>query len=379
VPASNDNGGIMVTPERITLARKRRGFTVAELARQLDVSAQSVTNYERARQKPSEATLGKLVSVLGFPEAFFEAEPSEELPDSAVSFRARSKLSPAKRAAAVSAGVLAMEFNAWLEQAFRLPEPDVPTLDHPDPETAADMTRARWGLGVEPIPNVVHLLESQGVRVFSLAVEHSEVDAFSFWQAETPYVFLNTKKTPERSRFDAAHELGHLVMHGGARESHGPEAEQEANRFAGAFLMPELSIRGRMPMAPLIDQVIEAKKIWRVSALALTYRLHELRMLTDWQYRAICVELSKRGYRLAEYSGLVGETSQLLGKVFAALRERGRTVRDVAGELKISSDELAGMVFGLVVAAVGNDDRTPTVRQLFDDRKPSSPAKLTLA
>jgi Zn-dependent peptidase ImmA (M78 family) len=345
----------------------------------VDVSAQSVTNYEGGRQQPSEVTLGKLAATLGFPERFFSAEPSEELPDTAVSFRARSKLSQGKRAAAVSAGVLAVEFNTWLDQTFRLPDPDVPTLDRPDPETAAEMTRARWGLGVEPIPNVVHLLESHGIRVFSLAVEHSDVDAFSFWQSETPYVFLNTKKTPERSRFDAAHELGHLVMHGGARESHGPEAEQEANAFAGAFLMPELSVRGRMPMAPLIDQVIEAKKIWRVSALALTYRLHELRMLTDWQYRATCVELSNRGYRKAEFSGLVGETSQLLGKVFAALRERGQTARDVAAELKISPDELAGMVFGLIVAAVGNDDRAQTVRQLLDDEQIPVPVKLTLA
>ncbi|MCU1685525.1 MAG: putative Zn peptidase [Amycolatopsis sp.] len=369
----------MVTPERITLARRRRGLTVAELARQLDVSAQSVTNYERGRQQPSRATLAKLVSVLGFPEGFFTAGASVELPDTAVSFRARSKLSQGKRAAAVSAGVLAVEFNFWLDQTFRLPAADVPTLDHPDPETAADMTRARWGLGVDPIVNVVHLLESQGIRVFSLAVEHSEVDAFSFWQGETPYVFLNTKKTPERSRFDAAHELGHLVMHGGARESHGPEAEQEANRFAGAFLMPELSVRGRMPMSPLIDQIIEAKRIWRVSALALTYRLHELRMLTDWQYRSTCVELSKRGYRRAEFSGLVGETSQLLGKVFAALRERGQTARDVAAELEISPGELAGMVFGLIVAAVGNDDRPLTVRQLQDHETLPAPVKLTLA
>ncbi|SDZ41476.1 Zn-dependent peptidase ImmA, M78 family [Amycolatopsis xylanica] len=342
----------MVTPERITLARKRRSLTVAELARRLDVSAQSVTNYERGRQQPSTGTLRRLALVLGFPEAFFMAPPGEEVPETAVAFRARSKLSLGKRASAVSAGVLAVEFNTWLEETFRLPEPDLPTLDHPDPETAAEMTRARWGLGNEPIPNVIHLLEAHGVRVFSLATEHSEVDAFSFWQASTPFVFLNTGKTPERSRFDAAHELGHLVMHAGARESRGPEAEQQANAFAGAFLMPESSVRARMPQAPLIDQILEGKQIWRVSALALTYRLHELDMLSDWQYRSACVELSRLGYRKGEPEGIPGETSQLLTKVFAALRENGKSVHDVAAELRLGSHDLSGMMFGLVVAAV---------------------------
>jgi hypothetical protein len=49
--------------------------------------------------------------------------------------------------------------------------------------------------------------------VFSLALDAAEVDAFSMWRQSTPYVFLNTKKSAEHGRFDAAHELGHLVLH----------------------------------------------------------------------------------------------------------------------------------------------------------------------
>ncbi|WP_216209612.1 XRE family transcriptional regulator [Amycolatopsis aidingensis] len=349
----------MVTPERISLARKRRGLTVAELARQIGVSAQSVTNYERGRQQPSDRALRALAETLDFPESFFTAPATAELPEGAVAFRARSKLSQARRASALSVGALAVEFNTWLERTFQLPAADVPTLERPDPETAAEMTRARWGLGNEPIANIIHLLEAHGVRVFSLAAEHAEVDAYSFWHAGTPYVFLNTSKTPERSRFDAAHELAHLVLHAGAPEVGGPGAEQQANAFAGAFLMPTASVRGRMPGAPLVDQIIEAKRIWRVSALALTYRLHELSMLSDWQYRSACVELSRRGYRSGEPTGITGETSQLLSKVFGTLRESGRTMRDIAAELSLTPDELSGMVFGLVFNAAGGQPSAP--------------------
>lgn len=344
----------MVTPERIGLARRRRGLSVADLARRIDISAQSVTNYEHGRQQPSQRTLRALASELDFPESFFHQPRHEEVLDGSAAFRARSKLSQRRRSAALSSGTLAVDVNSWLEYHFELPAPDVPTLEHPDPETAAEMVRARWDLGNAPLPNTVHLLESRGVRVLALPREHTDVDAFSFWHLGTPYVFLNTSKTPERSRFDAAHELGHLVMHGGARDAHGPTAEQEANVFAAALLMPGVSVQGHMPKAPLLDDVLAVKLKWGVSALALAYRLHELALLNDWQYRTMCVELSRRGYRTSEHQGITPETSQLLNKVLTALRRAGHTMHDVAAETHLSADELSAMLLGLVMTPISS-------------------------
>lgn len=96
------------------------------------------------------------------------------------------------------------------------------------------------GLGEAPIANMVHLLETKGVRVFSLVEDCHELDAFSTWLDGTPFVFLNTRKSAERSRMDAAHELGHLVLHRVGRPQ-GKEAEEEATRFGAAFLMPRAS------------------------------------------------------------------------------------------------------------------------------------------
>ncbi|SNR46930.1 Zn-dependent peptidase ImmA, M78 family [Haloechinothrix alba] len=358
----------MVTPERISLARKRRSLTTVELARRLGLSAQSVTNYEHGRQQPSERTLQVLATELSFPEAFFHQPCCDEVPDGSAAFRARSQVSQRKRAAALSAGTIAAEVNAWLENLFTLPAADIPTLERPDPETAADMTRARWGLGNSPLPNLIHLLEARGVRVFSLPREHTDVDAFSFWHHGTPYIMLNMAKTPERSRFDAAHELGHLVMHGGAKHAHGPVAEQEANTFAGALLMPSTSIRAAMPHAPLLDQVVTTKRHWSVSALALTYRLHEVGLLSDWQYRSMCVELSRCGYRSSERQGIERESSQLLSKVLTALRRSGRTMQDVAAAVHLTPDELSSLMFGLVMMSVeGGSQASVTPSQARDN------------
>ncbi len=215
---------------------------------------------------------------------------------------------------------------------------------------------------------MVHLLEAHGVRVFSLAPDYAEVDAFSFFYDDLPFVFLNTMKSAERGRFDAAHELGHLILHGQGCDLVKTQVEQEANEFASAFLMPRESVVAHMPASPLIDQIIVGKKIWNVAALALTYRLHDIGMLSDWHYRIACLELGRRGYRIGEPDGLPRETSQLLAKVFNSLRRKGVTTADIAHELRIDPNELNGYVFGLVLTVlVGDDDsgNRPNLRPML--------------
>jgi Zn-dependent peptidase ImmA (M78 family)/transcriptional regulator with XRE-family HTH domain len=342
----------MFSASRLTLARKRRGLPLAELSAQVGVSVQSLSNYENGRQEPSPWVIDGLASSLKFPAAFFGAPDIDLLYVDDVSFRSRSKLPARKRDVALSVGRLAIEFHAWVDERFSLPKPDLPTLNKPDPETAANMVRAQWGLGNAPISNMIHLLEAHGVRVFSVAPEFSEVDAFSCFYDDVPFVFLNTMKTAVRGRFDAAHELGHLVLHGQGRDLVKTTAEQEANDFAGAFLMPRDSISAHMPSSALIDQIIYGKQIWNVSALALTYRMHDIGMLSDWHYRTTCIELGERGYRNSEPEDTMRETSQLLDKVFRLLRKKGISRADIAAELNIGADDINDFIFGLTMTAV---------------------------
>ncbi|MFG2434632.1 helix-turn-helix domain-containing protein [Streptomyces sp. NPDC048508] len=344
----------MVSPSRITLARKRRGLTLAELSEQAGVSLQSLSNYETGRTSPRPPTVRKIATALDFPEPFFSGPELNELPSEGISWRARTKTPPRVLDSARAAGTLAAQLYDWIAERFRLPEADLPSLGKPDPETAADMVRTRWNLGQAPAPNMVHLLEAHGVRVFSLPPDSLEVDAFAVWRSGVPFIFLNTMKTVERGRFDAAHELGHLVMHAsGERSCTGPEAERQANDFASAFLMPAASVLGHMPAGARIDQILEGKRIWRVSAMALTYRMHDLNLLTDWQYRSTCSELSARGYRTDEPQGLQKrETSQILPKVFQGLRTKGIRPTNVADQIGVTPREMKTMLFGLTMTAM---------------------------
>lgn len=124
--------------------------------------------------------------------------------------------------------------------------------------------------------------------------------------------------------------------------------------------MPRTSVLDHMPRSPLVSQILQAKPIWNVSALSLTYRLHDLGLLTDWQYRRTVIDLGERGYRTGEPNGMpVRESSQLLDKVFANLKAKGCGLSDVARELHVTPKELSSWVFGLIVTSRNGSNERP--------------------
>ena len=307
----------MFNPSRLTVARLRLGLTRPKLADASDVSLRSITDFENAIREPSHETLDKLSSALRVPLSFFERDDIEPVPFTAVSFRKLSKATVARRDAVLASAALTLEFFAEIDERFRLPEPSIPTFDKLSPEQAADLVRHQWNLGGRPISNMLHLLESKGVRVATLNQDYDDIDAFCFYRDAIPYVFLNTSKSAERQRFDAAHELGHLVLHSEIEmeRNTSKEREAQANAFASSFLMPQDAVLNQTMASAGVDRILVARSFWKVSAMAMTHRLHELHLLTDWQYRSTCITLSERGYRRSEPGGTVRETSQLLRKV----------------------------------------------------------------
>ena len=342
------------TASRLTLARERRGITQTRLSELVGVSARTIKAYEAASSKPTEGTLDEISRVLSFPRAFFVAPPIERLMREAASFRALTRASASLRNRTIAAGTLALEFHSFLADRFDLPPLDLPDHRGLTPAAAAECVRLAWGIGQKPIGNVVHLLELHGVRVFSLSEDCNEIDAFSVWSSGTPFVFLNNQKTPERSIFDAAHELGHLVLHRHG-EPQGRELEKEADAFAGAFLLPEAGVRATAPSMPTIASLTRMKRTWRTSIAALGYRMHELGLMSAWHYKHFSIELSRRG-RSNEPEPLGRETSAILKKALSSLLEDGVTLRDVARELALPVNEVQALAFGLHVVE-GNGAR----------------------
>jgi Zn-dependent peptidase ImmA (M78 family)/DNA-binding XRE family transcriptional regulator len=347
-------------PSRLRVARKRRRLNKTKLAEAIGVDLRTVSAYERGEYEPASGTLALIAKTLRFPVGFFGGDDLHEPTSATASFRSLARMSAANREAALASGALAFLLNDWIESRFTLPSCAVSEVREESPEAAAMALRQHWELGERPIRNMVHLLEAKGVRVFSMFEDTVEVDAFSLWRETTPFVFLNTMKSAERSRFDAAHELGHLVLHRHAGAPQGREAEHEANRFASAFLMPRSSVLAVAPVFPNLDRLIELKRLWIVSVSAIAYRLHALGLLSDWHYTRLCIEIAERGYRTNEPQPAPREMSQVLPKVFAAFREDGVTLSDIAAALQVEPNEIDKLVFQLMLVSLKGGASTRT-------------------
>lgn len=349
----------MLNPSRIEFARTRRRWTKTRLAEELGVQSRAIQAYEAGEYEPEPERLARMAALLQFPVSFFSGADLPKISEHTASFRSMSKMSAALKDSALNAGSLAFVLNHWIESRFSLPSADLPDLSDLSPEDAAATLRRMWGLGQAPISNMIHLLESKGIRVYSLAIEAREVDAFSVWHEGTPFVFLNTFKSAEHSRFDVGHELGHLVrdrhsmLHG---KAHSPEMEREANAFASAFLMPRDDVVARRPSLVTIPPLIELKSYWGVSLAALSYRMNSLGLVTEWTYRTLCIEIAKKGYRTKEPKPMRQETSQMLAKVFDSLRSEGVKKVDIATELCLTLDELNALTFMLTISGVAVQD-----------------------
>lgn len=342
-------------------------MTQTRLAKQAGFSLRAVHGFECGDVKPERESVDRLANALQFPAAFFYGEELDVLTAEGVSFRSMAKMTAWQEKAALGAGSLALLLNQWIERHFTLPSCRVPSsAGDMTPEGAADWLRQEWLLGDAPILNMVHLLESRGVRVFSLAIDAREVDAFSFWRGDVPFIFLNTGKSAERSRYDAAHELGHLILHKHAAPN-GQEAELQANAFASAFLMPRNSVLANAPKLATVEVLMQKKKIWNVSMMALARRLHDLRIVGDWHYHLLCRQMSRLGYRTEEPEGSRKETSQVLDKVMAALRADGMTKEKVAAELGVYAREIDELIFGLTMTGIAGAGKRPHSK---GDRKP---------
>lgn len=340
------------SPSQLSLARRRSRLTQSELARQIGVAQAAVSQFESGRSNPAEDTVVRIAAVTGFPIPFFHRADFPRVRSEQVSFRSLARLAASNRDAALEAGSIGVAICEWIADRFALPACRVPDLADAHPEQAAAEVRLQLALGEGPISNTVHLLEALGVRVFSLAEDCADLDAFSFWQNGTPFAFLNSAKSAERGRIDALHELAHLALHR-HHPSVGREAEIEATRFASALLLPAGPITAQAPPHITLQGVVTLKGMWGCSVAAMAMRLHQLGLTNDWAHKRLFVEISKRGWRRTEPNPIPREGSQVLTKVFDELRRTGLSRATVARELNLPIEEVAAMTFALTAAPAG--------------------------
>lgn len=289
---------------RLALARRLARLPRTQLAQASGVSAAAITQFERNQARPSAPALAELALALGVPADYFRyGLPSSALPTSAVHFRSLRSTPAASRDQASAFAELGALVSDLVEQHVQFPDVTVPEVAVPADACRDDVARAaaraRIALGVPPGPvgHMVGLLEAAGVLVLRLpsgAVD-PRVDAFSTLATSRPMVLLSPLKDDKaRSRFDAAHELGHLVMHPDV-EPGSKLREGQAQSFAAEFLMPAAEVLEDLPRRLDWQQLHVAKRRWGTSLRALVYRAHALGVFSSATYRKANAELAVQG------------------------------------------------------------------------------------
>ncbi|MEL6349740.1 MAG: XRE family transcriptional regulator [Myxococcota bacterium] len=354
-------------PHRLLIARQLSGLSQSALASHLGIHQTTVSLYECGTKTPNDEMICGLAKALSCSVQFLTpledlaTMPAEHL--SEVFFRSlRSTPSPDRLRALGICGAVELLAAILLELGHHLPKVALPLergdlldeealpetdahflpkdkdgftsfVDGIDPLHAAYQTRQAWGLGDAPIPNLLSLLEQHGVLTVTIPdMNAGTVDAFSYWKGMRPIVALNhQKRDPFRSRFDAAHELGHLLMHRGLpsmeRESKqkAPRKpsqimEDQANAFAGELLVPGHVWISQAPRSANPYAYLPGKKRWGVSVKALITRSHRVGILNDKQYQAAHKRYSKLGWNRGEPNSdtIEHEQPSLLGEFVAA-------------------------------------------------------------
>lgn len=320
---------------RLTLARNLAGWRKSTLATAIAMSPAAVSSWETGEKRPSPAAVAQLALALQVDPGFFSARPGTLTASKTVPhFRSLRSTTQIARDQADAYGLLAIDVASALELRVEFPDTNIPTfqvdettIEGNEPELAARYVRQEWRLPAGPIRNMVRLLENNGVLVIFSPEQAASVDAYSFSTALRSAVVLNpVKQDYYRQRFDAAHELGHLVMHGDS-EPGGRIVEEQANRFASEFLAPEAEIRDQLPTAlnaAAWRTFGRLKEEWRVSLQSLLFRARQLGKLSDVSYRNAMMAVSARGWRRAE-PGLIStvETPSLLPQAIDLLMAEG--------------------------------------------------------
>lgn len=337
------------SPERLTVAREARGIQKKELAEFIDTTPSAISQFERGRARPNAQTLLRLSMVLGVPPEFFRGRHTPLVSPEACHFRRLRSSSQVEQRRVRAVGSLLLLVVDFLDRYVDFPRESLSMIageikSDNGPEAAADYLRIRWELGAGPIQNVVGLLEREGVVVVEATGHTSRLDAFSAWVGPRPLVFLSTDKhAASRRRFDAAHELGHLLLHHDVRPGE-DDPERQADTFASAFLLPRTPFLAECPRVLNWERLIRMKERWKVSLAAIVRRAYGLGIYSEATYRRAFVQLNTRGWREQEPSEPLFEQPRTVGRALELLERNGYSRSEIAKAVGLHEEHLTELV-----------------------------------
>ena len=344
---------------RLIEARRARGVTASDLASMVQVSVQSLSKYENGHQTPRYETVERLAATLGLSQQYF-FRPYKAGDFKPVFWRSKlSALTSDLDRAAVRLEWL-KETVDYLGSFFDFPKLSLIQLDVPrDPlkinaeflEEAATAIRREWSVRAGPLPDVVEKIEDSGILVSRIHVRAEKVDAFSQWSDRfgIPFIVLSRDKaSAARQRYDALHELAHILLHQHVTQDQLNNRatykvlEKQADIFASLMLLPERDFVDEL-YAPTLDGMLMLKERWGASVAAMIMRCATLELVDEFTAKRLWMNYTRRGWRKGEpFDGkMEKETPHLIKRSFEMLlEEEVQTVADIRNALPFPVEDL---------------------------------------
>jgi len=321
----------MMISQRLRQLRLARGLSLEELSEAMGgvVTKQALSKYENGKSHPSAKVLNKLASALGVKAAYLCSEPSIRV--ELMAYRKRARLPKREQSHLESLIRQCLEDRVWLQEQIgqtkevKLPVQSLSVCSLEDTEIQAIKLRQMWNLGLEPIGNIIALLEDRLVHVMETDAGEDfdglSAVAYSGNRLAAAAVITSKNVPGERQRLNVAHELGHLVL----RIRQGLDEEKAAFRFGAAFLAPAITVRqlvGEHRKWIDQDELRLLKMRFGMSMQALLYRLKDLGVITESYYRQWCMNINRLGWKRSEPDQMPKETPTWLRRtVWRALAE----------------------------------------------------------
>jgi Zn-dependent peptidase ImmA (M78 family)/transcriptional regulator with XRE-family HTH domain len=301
--------------QRLAEARRARGVSATDLAGMIGVSVQSISKYENGHQTPKLDVFHTISAALNIPRAYF-LRPVHLDDQRPVFWRGRLSAPPAMRERAAVRLEWMKDVVDYVAGYFEFPPLNILQIKVPDIESvgpdflksAAAEIRSHWGIRPGPMPDVIEKLENNGVLVSRIHVGAEKLDAFSQWsdRFNVPFIVLSRDKaSAARQRYDALHELAHIVLHKSLPQRRLNDRacynaiERQADRLAGFMLLPEKEFSEEL-FAPSLDGFLTMKERWGASVGAMIMRCRSLGILDEDAAKTMWINYNRRGWRNGE-------------------------------------------------------------------------------
>lgn len=289
--------------DNIRRIRVKKGLSLRDAGKLLNMSATAISKYENGFIKPDSN------KIIEFSKAY-DCKPIEliqifDVPDLKFdSFRSNKRLTGEKLE------ILKEDITAYTSNYI-----DVLTFSNLDNKlildkyvckNKKDIDKAsisiRKILGInnnQPIINLIDLLESNGINVILIKNDNDFYKGFHGcveYVSAMPFIYILEDDDYSGVRFTLAHELGHLIL-----DVKNMDTEEACDYFAYSLLTPDTSIYSyigtRRTYINSNELDIYCKK-YHVSYLNLIHRLKQLNVVSSYSYKQLLSNTNNFKYKV---------------------------------------------------------------------------------